>query len=136
MKKILFVILSIMLLIVAASAHGGRTDSDGGHYDRSTGKYHWHHGYSAHQHKDKDGDGYKEYCPYEDEDDEEDNRTEEDRRTKEDYEYKEDDNEDKKADNKEDIEEDDDKNSFLPILGTVGIVGGGAAACAYFYKKH
>ena len=38
-------------------AHPGKTDSNGGHYDRSTGEYHYHHGYPAHQHP-----GGK--CPY------------------------------------------------------------------------
>lgn len=31
-------------------AHSGRTDGSGGHYDRSTGEYHYHHGYPAHDH--------------------------------------------------------------------------------------
>lgn len=60
-----------MVLIVAATlfpihvyAHSGGTDSKGGHYNRSTGEYHYHHGYSAHQHRDIDGDG-KLDCPYE-----------------------------------------------------------------------
>lgn len=44
-------------------AHPGRTDSSGGHHDRSTGAYHYHHGYPAHDHKDLDGDGKKD-CPY------------------------------------------------------------------------
>ena len=43
----LFVVLSIATTV---SAHPGRTDSMGGHYDRSTGEYHYHHGYPAHQH--------------------------------------------------------------------------------------
>lgn len=38
-------------------AHSGRTDSSGGHYNSSTGEYHYHHGYSAHQHIDG-------ICPY------------------------------------------------------------------------
>lgn len=41
----------------AASAHPGRTDSNGGHYNRSTGEYHYHHGYPAHDHKNG-------ICPY------------------------------------------------------------------------
>lgn len=51
MKKIC-IIISIVFLIfpVITSAHSGRTDSTGGHYDYSTGEYHYHHGYSAHQH--------------------------------------------------------------------------------------
>lgn len=71
MKKralIFFAILScIVLLTTVVSAHSGRTDSNGGHYDHSTGKYHYHHGYSAHQHYDMDGDGVKD-CPHDFED--------------------------------------------------------------------
>ena len=61
MKKravIIFVmLLCVALLTTVASAHSGRTDSNGGHYDRSTGSYHYHHGYSAHQHPNG-------VCPY------------------------------------------------------------------------
>lgn len=38
-------------------AHTGRTDLNGGHYNRSTGEYHYHHGYPAHQHTNG-------ACPY------------------------------------------------------------------------
>ena len=31
-------------------AHSGRTDEYGGHWDNTTGEYHYHHGYPAHQH--------------------------------------------------------------------------------------
>ena len=41
--------------------HSGRTDGDGGHYNHDTGEYHYHHGYSAHQH-------YDGVCPYDEED--------------------------------------------------------------------
>ena len=66
MKRILIPILLFLLLMTvpSASAHPGRTDANGGHTDRSTGEYHYHHGYSAHQHYDMDGDGKKD-CPYE-----------------------------------------------------------------------
>jgi hypothetical protein len=67
MKKFLCIIsivaLCISLLTIVASAHSGRTDSNGGHYDRSTGEYHYHHGYPAHDHYDIDGDGDID-CPY------------------------------------------------------------------------
>ena len=43
--------------------HSGGTDGSGGHYNRSTGEYHYHHGYSAHSHYDMDGDGVAD-CPY------------------------------------------------------------------------
>lgn len=52
-----------LLLLSVASAHPGRTDGRGGHYDSATGEYHYHHGYRAHQHTDLDGDG-KADCPY------------------------------------------------------------------------
>lgn len=66
MKRILIPILLFLLLIAtpSASAHPGRTDANGGHTDSSTGEYHYHHGYPAHQHYDMDGDGKKD-CPYE-----------------------------------------------------------------------
>lgn len=60
MKKIiLFVLIIIMLLLPLSLAHQGKTDSYGGHYDTSSGEYHYHHGYSAHQHING-------LCPYED----------------------------------------------------------------------
>lgn len=51
------IFLFVVTLIFSASAHSGRTDSKGGHYDRSTGEYHYHHGYPAHDHIDG-------ICPY------------------------------------------------------------------------
>lgn len=51
------------LLVVTVFAHPGRTDSKGGHTNHSTGEYHYHHGYSAHDHYDMDGDGNVD-CPY------------------------------------------------------------------------
>lgn len=50
-------LLSASLLSAVAFAHPGQTDADGGHNDRSTGEYHYHHGYPAHQHTDGQ-------CPY------------------------------------------------------------------------
>ncbi len=67
MKKhfvLLFIILLCLAIPCVAFAHPGRTDGDGGHTDHSTGEYHYHHGYPAHQHYDMDGDGRKD-CPYE-----------------------------------------------------------------------
>ena len=54
---ILTVLLCVLLLCLPASAHSGGTDSAGGHIDHSTGEYHYHHGYPAHQHPDG-------VCPY------------------------------------------------------------------------
>ena len=61
---ICFIVLLAAIIPIAVTAHSGRTDSDGGHYNHSTGDYHYHHGYSAHDHYDMDGDGIKD-CPYE-----------------------------------------------------------------------
>ena len=59
--KIFLIALSAIIIIsgscVAVFAHPGKTDSSGGHYDRSTGEYHYHHGYPAHQHDNGT-------CPY------------------------------------------------------------------------
>ena len=68
MRKWFFLLLCVVCFIpVAASAHSGRTDGSGGHWNRSAGVYHYHHGYSAHDHYDMDGDGIVD-CPYEFED--------------------------------------------------------------------
>ena len=52
-KSAVLSILSVLLitLIIPVFAHPGSLDENGGHYDRSTGEYHYHHGYSAHQHE-------------------------------------------------------------------------------------
>ena len=59
MKKlqsfIIPLLLATLLLSVVSFAHSGRTDSQGGHRDGNT--YHYHHGYSAHQHTNG-------VCPY------------------------------------------------------------------------
>jgi hypothetical protein len=61
---ILLIAVSITFsTVITASAHPGRTDSNGGHTDHSTGEYHYHHGYEAHSHYDMDGDGDID-CPY------------------------------------------------------------------------
>lgn len=57
----LLIFLTVIALALPVQAHSGRTDSSGGHYDRSTGEYHYHHGYPAHQHTDG-------VCPYESKD--------------------------------------------------------------------
>lgn len=65
MKKLISVLLLLCLIFSSISvfAHPGKTDGRGGHYNRSTGEYHYHHGYSAHQHKDINSDGVLD-CPY------------------------------------------------------------------------
>lgn len=61
MKKRLTSFFSLFLLLLAIPlavfAHSGGTDANGGHYDSSTGEYHYHHGYPAHQHPNG-------VCPY------------------------------------------------------------------------
>lgn len=67
MRRIqVFALISLLILLLfnlTVSAHSGRTDAAGGHYNHSTGEYHYHHGYSAHDHYDMDGDGILD-CPY------------------------------------------------------------------------
>lgn len=60
MKRIKIIVLLFLIILFMSSllyAHSGRTDSSGGHYNRSTGEYHYHHGYPAHQHSNG-------ICPY------------------------------------------------------------------------
>ena len=57
MKKILSFLVVLVLMAAPAIAHPGGVDGKGGHTDRSTGVYHYHHGYGAHQHEDG-------ICPY------------------------------------------------------------------------
>lgn len=57
MKKLLIALFAPLLCCTVALAHPGDTDAAGGHYDRSTGEYHYHHGHKAHQH-------YNGQCPY------------------------------------------------------------------------
>ena len=49
-KRTVILIFILLLLLPTISAHPGRTDSNGGHTNHSTGEYHYHHGYEAHQH--------------------------------------------------------------------------------------
>lgn len=60
----LFILAFPLLLVFRVYAHPGKTDEYGGHYDRSTGEYHYHHGFEAHQHVDLNGDGTPD-CPFE-----------------------------------------------------------------------
>ena len=51
MKRIfLTTLVATLLLPFPAFAHPGGTDANGGHTDRETGDYHYHHGYEAHYH--------------------------------------------------------------------------------------
>lgn len=59
MKRIGILAMALVLLVhpLVAFAHPGRTDSNGGHTDKSTGVYHYHHGYPEHYHTNGK-------CPY------------------------------------------------------------------------
>ena len=57
-RYIVLCLLFTFCFSTVSSAHPGRTDSRGGHHDYSNGTYHYHHGYSAHQHPNG-------VCPYE-----------------------------------------------------------------------
>ena len=48
--SVILTLIAFSLFSFTAFAHSGRTDSQGGHYDWSTGEYHYHHGYPAHKH--------------------------------------------------------------------------------------
>lgn len=63
MRYLLLSVILLLTLATPATAHPGDTNSYGGHYDRSTGEYHYHHGYEAHEHYDVDDDGDMD-CPY------------------------------------------------------------------------
>lgn len=56
-KRIAAIAAAALITITTVYAHSGGTDSSGGHYDRSTGEYHYHHGHPAHQHPNG-------ICPY------------------------------------------------------------------------
>jgi len=62
LASVLALIVALMYLAVPALAHSGRTDANGGHYNRATGEYHYHHGYPEHQHPGG-------VCPYDYHDD-------------------------------------------------------------------
>ncbi|MCI8410875.1 MAG: YHYH domain-containing protein [Clostridia bacterium] len=42
MKKTVLLFIIFVTFVSISFAHPGRTDSNGGHYDRSTGEYHYH----------------------------------------------------------------------------------------------
>jgi hypothetical protein len=44
MKRLIPFLFAIMLFVFPSSAHPGRTDANGGHYNRKTGEYHFHTG--------------------------------------------------------------------------------------------
>ena len=65
MRKVILLVACLLALsmTITVYAHPGKTDYKGGHTNHNTGEYHYHHGYSPHDHYDMDGDG-EEDCPY------------------------------------------------------------------------
>ena len=57
MKRFAIICVMALSIVLMAHAHSGGTDANGGHYNRKTGEYHYHHGYPEHQH-------YNGVCPY------------------------------------------------------------------------
>lgn len=59
-KQIVLVTFCVIFIfgLCTVFAHSGDTDAYGGHWNHSTGEYHYHHGYPEHQHKNG-------VCPYE-----------------------------------------------------------------------
>lgn len=58
MKKIVLLFIVFVICSSVSFAHPGRTDSNGGHYDRSTGEYHYHNdGYIEESSMDNDQNG-------------------------------------------------------------------------------
>ena len=54
MRKIIILVVTILCVVMmsfSVFAHPGSLDDNGGHYDHSTGEYHYHHGYPAHSHE-------------------------------------------------------------------------------------
>ena len=58
MKRLCVFILVFCLGSSFALAHPGRTDSNGGHWDRSTGEYHYHDGSSAGKNRESNSYSY------------------------------------------------------------------------------
>lgn len=59
----LLLLLNIIVCIASVFAHSGRTDSNGGHWDRQSGTYHFHTGEYAG--KSSGGSSGSEYVPFE-----------------------------------------------------------------------
>ena len=55
--QIFIVTVFVVTTSFSLYAHSGGTDSRGGHHNRSTGGYHYHHGMGPHQHPNG-------ICPY------------------------------------------------------------------------
>lgn len=58
LKTFFILLLLVFQFIVIVNAHPGRTDSNGGHYDRSTGEYHYHNGESAGKNQNSSNETY------------------------------------------------------------------------------
>lgn len=61
MKKIILVYIVLINVFTLSLAHSGRTDSNGGHWDHSTGEYHYHNGGSIQLKYEEDSKETKAY---------------------------------------------------------------------------
>ena len=58
---VIIAVISVFVICSSAFAHSGRTDENGGHYDYSTGEYHYHNGGSEKYYaEDSESDEYEE----------------------------------------------------------------------------
>ena len=57
MKKLIIILVVIFTCSLCVYAHPGSLDENGGHYNKATGAYHYHHGFPEHQHTNGQ-------CPY------------------------------------------------------------------------
>ena len=62
MKRLITIIIIILLLPLAVTAHPGSLDSNGGHYNRKTGEYHYHSG--IHKYGTSSSSTTQTYYPY------------------------------------------------------------------------
>lgn len=58
MKRFFAFLFLLLFLSSDVSAHPGRLDSDGGHWNRSTGEYHYHDGNSSNLYPDSSDNVY------------------------------------------------------------------------------
>lgn len=63
-NRIVIVICTLMCLMIVVHSHSGRTDANGGHWDRSTGTYHFHSGEYAGRGSSSSSSKEYEYEPF------------------------------------------------------------------------
>ena len=119
MRRKVFAMLLVALVTITVFAHPGRTDSQGGHTNHSTGQYHFHHGYPEHQHTGG-------VCPYDydDKTGQSSGSSSQKKTTEKDYSYLWEDAEEEPTDLWEDAEEEptEKKKIVWEVIAVVGIV--------------